>query len=398
MSKLLEDLRRRIGTWHSRALPYVLPVVPRAVWRLLPGSSVTLGPPRRWTSWKSYARGRDVGWIAVLPARSGEYPIPFWPADGTTPFKKGRSFRWPEQGVALLKNARVISADGWCVVDQDTFIGDFCFRGNVRSSSVYTLKRQRPPHFLPGVTLNLCSQHAVRNFCHWALDAVPRLELVARAGLTLASIDHILVPRLPGATADWIMARLGLATDNVIHPGERDQFRCELLMQPSYPGQVESYPPWAIEFYRRNFSTPPIASGGRRIYFPRHGKRGLVNEAEVERELFSRGFEPFEPAGLTDLHLKLADVTHVVGVHGAAMANLVFCRPGTRVLELIPSDMPWRYFYSLCSSGGMPYGVIMGKSLSERRSSVQKATHAPFHVPLDELRAGLVELVGTATR
>lgn len=90
---------------------------------------------------------------------------------------------------------------------------------------------------------------------------------------------------------------------------------------------------------------------------------------------------------------RLASVTHVVGLHGAALANLVFCPPGTRVLELLPSDMPYRYFYSLCRSAGMPYGVVMGRSLRERRFRVQKATHAAFKVALEELRPALDALV-----
>jgi capsular polysaccharide biosynthesis protein len=392
VSPLMEDLVHKAGAWHGRALPFVLPVIPRAFWRLLPGTSARFGPPRRWANWSFYARTHDVGWLPVVPEKIGEFPRPFWPIDGKVPFRKGRSYVWPEQGVALLKNARVISADGWCVVGRDTFLGDFCFRGNLQSSSVYALKLQRAPQPLSGVTLNLCSQHAAINFCHWTLDAVARIELVDRAGLARDSIDHVLLPHFPGATAAWIRTHLGFPADKLIHPGRRDQFRCEILLQPSYPGEVESYPPWSLDFYRRTFPVS-IVSVRRRIYFPRRGRRGLLNEAEVEEELTRNGFEAFEPAGQTELHLKLSDVSHVVGIHGAALTNLVFCRPGTRVLELLPSDMPWRHFYSLCSSGGMPYGVIVGKSLRERRSLASPATDSPFHVPIDELRAALRNLL-----
>jgi capsular polysaccharide biosynthesis protein len=121
----------------------------------------------------------------------------------------------------------------------------------------------------------------------------------------------------------------------------------------------------------------------------------LLNEQDVERELLRRGFEPFEPAGQTDLHLKFADVSHIVGVHGAALANLVFCQPGTRVLELLPSDTPWPYYYSLCSSAGMPYGVIVGKSQRERRRRVEMPTNAPLTVPIAELREAIDVLLAT---
>ena len=389
---LLTRLRQKSAYWRRRALPCTLPFLPRSLWRMLPGTSERFGPPRRWAPWQSYARRHDVGWLPVVRAQSGELPKPFWPREGTVPLKAGRCFDWPDQGVAILHGGRIVSADGWCIGKSDTFIGDFCFRGNCSSSSVYEVWRKKPARFLPGMTLNLCSQHAAINFCHWALDAVARLELVDRAGIRRDAIDHVVLPRFPGVTAEWIMDRVHLPEGKLIWPAADDQFGCEVLMQPSYPGTVETYPPWAVQFYRRHFP-PPARRGSRRFFIPRRGRRGLVNEAEVEQELARHGFEVIEPEGQTDLHLSLGQASHVVGIHGAALANLVFCAPGTRVLELVPSDMPWRYFYSLCCSADLPYGVVMGKSLRERRLPIQKATHAPFYVPIPELRAALEALL-----
>ena len=388
MAPWLCSLRRKVGDWRARVLAGVLPFMPRAMWRILPGSSATFGPPRRWQSWASYKQTKSVDWLPAYPATAGEFPLPFWPHDGTLPFKNGTNFQWPEQGVAQIPNARVVTAHGWCVAPNDIFLGDFSFGGNRRTSFAYNLTFHNRPRHLNGVTLNLCSAHAASNFCHWLLDAVSRLELFHRSGLRFESVAQILIPRFPGKTADWILERLDLPPKKLIWPGVKDQFRCEILLQPSYPGFVASYPDWVLEFYRRKFPATKV-EGGRLLYIPRRGKRGLVNETEVEAELLSRGFERFEPAGQTELHLKFADVSHVVGVHGAALANLVFCQPGTRVLELIPSDTPWPFYYSLCSSGGMPYGVVVGKSLRERRSKIEVPTNAPLTVPMGEFRAAL---------
>jgi capsular polysaccharide biosynthesis protein len=243
------------------------------------------------------------------------------------------------------------------------------------------------------VTLNLCSAHGAINFCHWLLDSLSRLELVERAGISFADIDHILLPRFPGKTAEWVLSTLKLPSEKLIHPDQRDQFQCETLLQPSFPGYVASYPPWVVEFYRRHFPAPTVPRR-RRLYIPRRGMRGLTNADAVEGELRQFGFEPFEPAHQTDLHLKFADVSHVVGVHGAGLANLVFCPPGTRVLELLPSDLRNPYYYSLCNSAGMPYGVVVGKSTKERRRPVDVPTQSPFTVNIDELSAATAVLVG----
>jgi hypothetical protein len=394
MSSWTIYVRRRVGAWRSRLLANLLPFLPRAIWRLLPGTSARFGPPRRWQTWPDYKATHSAGWTAAFPAKSGNFPRPFWPLDGSTKFKDGTAYNWPETGVAHLRHARVVTVHGWCVAPRDTFLGDFSFGGNRRTSFVYSLTLHRAPKPLKGVTLNLCSAHAATNFCHWLLDAMSRLELFHRCGFRFEEVDQILVPHFPGATAAWVLANLNLPKSKLIFPAVRDQFLCETLLQPSYPGFVASYPPWVVDFYRRHFP-PPNVNQTRLLYIPRKGKRGLVNEAAVEKELEKRGFEAFEPAGQTDLHVKLADVSRIVGVHGAALANLVFCRPGTRVLELLPSDTPWPFYYSLCGSGNMPYGVIIGKSSRERKRKIEVPTNAPLSVPIDELRSALDVLLST---
>jgi capsular polysaccharide biosynthesis protein len=260
---------------------------------------------------------------------------------------------------------------------------------------VYQLFTQQKPRRLTGVTLNLCSAHAAVNFCHWLLDAMGRLELFRRCGYTFDQVDRILVPKFSGPTPEWVLQRLRLPPEKMIHPGGREQFLCETLLQPSFPGTAACYPPWLVEFYRRHFPAERTAPP-RRLYIERKGKRGLTNAAEVREELGRRGFTPFDPAGQTDLSVQFADVTHIVGVHGASLANLVFCQPGTRVLELMPSDLVSRFYCSLCASAQLPYGVLIGKSLHERRRESDRPTHSPFTVPLDQFREALDVLLSVA--
>lgn len=388
MDSRFTRFRLAVGELRSRLLSYLLPFMPRAAWRLLPGTSETFGPPRRWQRWSDYARTHRVGWTAVFPAKSGRYQRPFWPPDGRLPFHDHSRYNWPEQGIAEIKGGRILSVHGWCIAPRDVLLGDFCFGGNRRTSFAYSLTLNQRPRFLKGTTLNLCSAHAAINFCHWLFDAVSRLALFEGAGYTLDEVDHILLPTFPGKTTAWVRAQLELPEEKLICPGQREQFTCETLLQPSFPGFMANYPPWVVDFYRRHFPAP-LVPRTRKIYIARRGKRGLSNEAEIEAELRRRGFEEFNPAYQTELHLKLADVSHVVGVHGAALANLVFCPAGTRVLELLPSDMHTPYYYSLCDSGGMAYGVLTGRSLRQRRTRFDKPTHSAFHVDPEEFRAAL---------
>ena len=71
--------------------------------------------------------------------------------------------------------------------------------------------------------------------------------------------------------------------------------------------------------------------------------RPLHNEAEVAARLSRLGFVGVEP-GTMSLEEQIRTfhaADHVVGVGGAAMTNIVFCRePGTKVTMLWPASFP----------------------------------------------------------
>lgn len=76
----------------------------------------------------------------------------------------------------------------------------------------------------------------------------------------------------------------------------------------------------------------------------------------------ARGFVIINPSATSYLDDAFAQADVIVGVHGAALANLAFCRPDTRVLELLPSAHAYPYFFSLAVSGGLQYDCIIGSS------------------------------------
>lgn len=80
----------------------------------------------------------------------------------------------------------------------------------------------------------------------------------------------------------------------------------------------------------------------RRIYVSRLGslKRVLVNEAQLEAALEARGFTIVRPETLpvVDQIALFHRAEMVVAPAGAAMANVLFCKKGTKVVEIQPSN------------------------------------------------------------
>jgi capsular polysaccharide biosynthesis protein len=108
-----------------------------------------------------------------------------------------------------------------------------------------------------------------------------------------------------------------------------------------------------------------IRPGPDRLLFVRrvpgwHSGRALLNQDAVCERLVRRGFTVIEPGSMT-LEAQIAafagaDV--VVGAIGAALANIVFCRPGTRVVALAPARFPDVFFWFISVHKRLDYAEL----------------------------------------
>jgi capsular polysaccharide biosynthesis protein len=85
--------------------------------------------------------------------------------------------------------------------------------------------------------------------------------------------------------------------------------------------------------------------------------RDLHNEEEVARRLSNRGFWPVEPGTLSLDHqiVLFSRAKHVIGVIGAAMTNIAFCQPGTRITMLVPCAFPDTFFWFIAQHRQLDY-------------------------------------------
>jgi len=129
---------------------------------------------------------------------------------------------------------------------------------------------------------------------------------------------------------------------------------------------------------------------GRRIYISRldHAKRGgstrvLLNEEQLIQRLTDIGIEIFEPEKHSSLEQiqVFSSAEMIIGPSGAGMFNTVFCRPGTKIID-IESEPHWIYAHTgLFASKGLRYGIFVGKSMAEDTRPV----HRSWTVNIDAL-------------
>jgi hypothetical protein len=199
-----------------------------------------------------------------------------------------------------------------------------------------------------------------KNHFHWLLKYLPRLGLLERAEGSLDSIETFLINK-PTWQQQQVYERLKIWDRCVVIDGRKFAV-CRLLTAPS----MRHHPPaWACRLARAALPPPGPAGPGRRIYACRGNAatRTVVNEREVCALLEARGFEIVDCAGLSieEQALAFAGSDTVVSVHGAALSNIVFCSPGTKVLEIFGSPENQKVFWMISHHLRLRYHCLMAR-------------------------------------
>ncbi|GAB1487961.1 glycosyltransferase family 61 protein [Opitutaceae bacterium] len=247
----------------------------------------------------------------------------------------------------------------------------------------------RPPQPIAG-TLTVVASALASGYSHWLLDELPRLlTLPPDAAGTLLAHTSEPYARVALALQGWRGA--------LLQPGRTTHHQSEHLVVPSLLGSVVQPSPRALELitaFTARLPTPAAPIAGERLYLSRERaqRRRVLNEHELWSLLETNGF--------TKLHLE--DLTWseqidafrrakvIVAPHGAGLANLAFCPPGTRVIELFHRSYVHGCFWRLAALRALDYRPVITPG-SEPLGQAPRHNRLDFAASLTQVRAALRE-------
>ena len=252
------------------------------------------------------------------------------------------------------------------------------------------------PQPVSGRTLVLASTGGDTYF-HWITDVLPRLGLARRAGYNTASFDWVLVNGLTHPFQQETLKHIGIPKNRCLFFNKKElAYEIEEALLPSLPGVPGVVPPETVDFLRNTFSTKKN-SRSRKIFIGRGEAkhRPLIHEREIWAQLENRGFDSVDCGKMSvqEQAEVFGSAEVVVGAHGAALTNLVFCRPGTRVVELFSPAYVNPCYRDLCVAAGLRHAAVIGNGedwvLSERHDHPS----APITASWELVEQALVEIV-----
>jgi capsular polysaccharide biosynthesis protein len=269
--------------------------------------------------------------------------------------------------VAVLPGASV-THDAGIVIDSSGTdavedVSGFGFTGDTPTNPLRLPFLPRPRR-VPG-TVAVLTTGSHHNYYHWLTEALPRFELYATSGL---AIDHYYAPRRHRFQRD-ALALLGITAERVVPAVRNAHVAAERIVASRvHDGLTRA----KIDALHRRLTaavgTAPTTAP--RIFIRRlgHGARRIVNEAAILRALGSLGFEPcrLESLSLADQIRLFHQAECVVGPHGAGLTNLLFCREGTKVVEIGTPFRLWPCFREIAHHRGLDYHLHLATPVRVR--------------------------------
>jgi len=132
-----------------------------------------------------------------------------------------------------------------------------------------------------------------------------------------------------------------------------------------------------------------------RIYISRADadRRHVRNEDAVVEMLERRGFERYIPGGLSleEQATLFAGADVIVGLHGLAHFNLMYCDSETTVLELFPEDGVDESYFVVANELGLSYDCLVFESIDENQN--RRPINKDIRVDISRLQSAVDEII-----
>ena len=196
----------------------------------------------------------------------------------------------------------------------------------------------------------------LHNYYHWLAEGMLSLDILASAMAPARNLS-IALPKSIDVNAVFdhrdTLRALGFDGFDVVEV-DAGLIKVSEAIWVESGDLIEQIPTPYFKNFQQRIASKYAGAGGarnRRLLIGRKGPtRKIHNFERVQSFLAGHGFETIFLEGLSivDQILLFQNAEFVIGVHGAGLTNLLFCEPGTKVIEFMPS-VEMRPFFWLIS-------------------------------------------------
>lgn len=266
-----------------------------------------------------------------------------------------------------------------------------------REHPLYLRPRLPEPEEFEGDLLSLATRGSTANYYHFVTDVLPRWGIYQDA-MPGRVPDAAYVNATTGYQRQ-LLSMLGLDHLTKIEPAKHRAIRATNLIVPGLPNPDLMAPSWTTRWLADRLPPQQTTDLPRRIYVTRgqaRNTRRLVNEDLHLETMRRHGFVLIDPGKHTvqeqiDL---FAHAEAIVAPHGAGLTNLVFSRPGVRVLELFAPNYVNPCYWTIADNiPDVRYRYLVGRGRAPRPMSEMNGVLVDIDVPPAAFTEALEQLL-----
>lgn len=336
---------------------------------------------------KDTGNNDGVEYIELRPPYISRLDLPDRFRNSCSPYKQPvMEVSYPGDYVVQIKDGRILldtGANMAIVSSTNKLLDEVSFQwkaDEVLPASQNAFLQQKgfhkPKHYTGKVFSLLSGGGAKTYFYHWVMDSLPKLGLLQQCGM-FDEIDFFLVPNYKLPYQQQFLEHFGINKDKVIDGAAATHLQADYLIVSSYTVIKSHHPAWMCDWLCNSFISPEESGAHDKLIYIARGdsrrNRKALNEMEVIPVLQRYGFEICYLSKMT-IHEQsrlFNSARIVIGTHGAGLTNLVFCRPGTQVLELFPETFVLHPYYDISNKRGLHYDFLLCPADGNANSAVE---------------------------
>jgi len=295
------------------------------------------------------------------------------------------------QNVALIKNNFLIKEGSFQQISGKLLHPKF--------NSVLHTGTPRILKKFSGKLFSLVQGISGENYFHWMVDILPKFFILSK-NYKLEHIQYFYLPEIKNYQL-LTLKILGINKKKIINSKIYRHIYSNLIIIVDHPwynkGFVHKYatnlPSWIIIWIKKKFlKYKKKFNCSKKIFIDRRESKfnhcQIINDDEVYNYLKKKGFKKYQ-VGKLNLFKQIYlfwNAKIVVGAHGAAFTNIIFCKPKTKIIEIRPHFHPGKNYERISAINKLDHKTILTKK-------IVKTKKGDIFLPLENLKKVLKNIL-----
>ena len=271
-----------------------------------------------------------------------------------------KTFKNDKYHIYVAKNARIYTDnnENVAIIKNNSILPIISFQqvyGILRGPKYNCTLIKGTPSFIKkikGRVFNLCQGSSGNNYFHFIFDIIPKLYLLG-SKINLNEIDYFYI----SDPKNWqirLLKTLGIHKNKLLSSKKYNHIIADEIYAVDHPwyfkghiqNSVKEIPKWIIIKNREVFLKNVKNSLKKKIFLDR--SKSLYNHCQINNPnnlnkfIKKKNIKSYKPELLTfKTQINLFNNSSIIiGAHGASLTNIIFCKPKTKIVEIIPADHP----------------------------------------------------------